>query len=131
MFRKGNKIQLKMASSSHCIYTFHPGNRGKHTNILHILFKPASVRGRKTGSSVPLCRTQAFSCSCFPKKSTRPLPAWVATPLPFASDFPPLQDAEMKKKISKTRAMSHWIRLINCTNLKKMMTTNFPLQIFP
>ena len=61
LFRKGNKIQLKTASSSHCIYTFHPGNRGKDTNILHILFSPASIRGRETGSSVPLCRTQAFS----------------------------------------------------------------------
>ena len=58
---QNNKIQLKVASSSHCIYTFHPGNRGKDTNILHILFSPASVRCRETGSSVPLCRTQAFS----------------------------------------------------------------------
>ena len=58
---QNNKIQLKMASSPHCIYTFHPGNRGKDTNIHHILFSPAFIRGRETGSSVPLCRTQAFS----------------------------------------------------------------------
>ena len=64
-----------MASSSHCIHTFHPGKRGKDTNILHILFSPASVRGRETGSSDPLCRTQAFSLFMLSEESTRPLPA--------------------------------------------------------
>ena len=58
------------------------------------------------------------ACSCFPKKAR----VHFRSELRLRFPSPPtsrLFRTPNWKKLSKTRAMSHWMRLINCTNLGK------------
>ena len=81
-FRK--KFKLKSISKSP-VFILSLARAGEIAHNLYASFSPASVQGRETGSSVPLCRTQTLSLFMLSKESKLPLPVWLATALPFAS----------------------------------------------
>ena len=73
-FLSRKAFQLNLFKFYNYIYFPHLREREKKPSRFHASFSPASFRGRETGSSVPLCRTQTLSLFMLSEESTRPLP---------------------------------------------------------